>query len=221
VVRNQTRFGIHTFKLSASGFGTMRRIPLVVILVAVLLAAGCTKEVPRTGSLEITSTPAGREVQVILDGDFRGVTPLVLTNISAGSHLVQLRSPSYAERTELVTVNAGERMQISADYPPLSTPTPPPPTEVTMGPTVTGTTVQPTGLPETPVPLGALYVTSFPSGATIYLDGKGYGITPRLIPNLTPGSYELRLSLVGWKDYRIVISISPGLNTTEEATLST
>ncbi|HUK93015.1 MAG TPA: PEGA domain-containing protein, partial [Methanomicrobiales archaeon] len=89
------------------------------------------------------------------------------------------------------------------------------PTEATTEPTV-----KPTDLPQTPLPLGELYVISFPSGATIYLDGKGYGVTPNLIENLTPKSYELRLSLVGWKDYRIVISVSSGLRTTEEATLS-
>ncbi|MDD1665439.1 MAG: PEGA domain-containing protein [Methanomicrobiales archaeon] len=196
----------------------MRRIPLAVILVAVLLAAGCTKEAPQTGSLEVTSTPAGLEVQVILDGNFRGVTPLVLANLSAGSHLLQLRSPDYAERVELITVSAGQGMHISADYPPIPTPSPETPTTPPAPETPTPT-VNPTDLPETPLPLGSLYVTSFPKGATIYLDGKGYGITPRLIPNLTPRSYELRLSLVGWEDYRIVISVSPGLPTTEVATL--
>ncbi|MDD1663426.1 MAG: PEGA domain-containing protein, partial [Methanomicrobiales archaeon] len=96
-------------------------------------------------------------------------------------------------------------------------PTPTPlTTPETPSPTIT---VKPTDLPETPIPLGALYVSSFPQGATIYLDGKGYGVTPRLIPNLTPRSYELRLALVGWKDYRIVISVSPGLITTEDAIL--
>jgi hypothetical protein len=158
------------------------------------------------------------EVQVILDGNFRGVTPLVLTNLSAGSHLLQLRSMDYAERVELVTVSSGQRMHISADYPPIPTPSPETPTTLPTPETPTPT-VKPTDLPETPLPLGSLYVTSFPKGATIYLDGKGYGITPRLIPNLTPRSYELRLALVGWKDYRIVISVSPGLPTTEVATL--
>ena len=85
------------------------------------------------------------------------------------------------------------------------TPTALPTYETTPAPTM-----KPTGLPETPLPPGALYITSFPSGATIYLDGKGYGVTPNLIQNLTPRSYELRLSLVGWKDYRIVLSVSPG-----------
>jgi hypothetical protein len=188
---------------------------MLVILVAIILAGGCTKEGPQTGSLDITSTPAGLEVQVILDGNFRGVTPLLLTNLSAGSHLVQLRSSGYAERVELVTIPAGQRMTFSADYPPIPTPTPQT-TPETPSPTIT---VKPTDLPETPLPLGSLYVTSFPKGATIYLDGKGYGITPRLIPNLTPRSYELRLSLVGWEDYRIVISVSPGLPTTEVVTL--
>lgn len=197
----------------------MRRIPLAVILVAVLLAAGCTKEAPQTGSLEITSTPSEREVQVILDGNFRGVTPIVLTNLSAGSHLLQLRSSGYAERVELVTVSVGQRMHISADYPPIPTPTPVTPIPLPTPEAPPSPTVKPTDLPETPPPPGALYITSFPKGATIFLDGKGYGVTPKLIPNLPPGSYELRLSLVGWKDYRIVISVSPGLTSSEDATL--
>jgi hypothetical protein len=197
----------------------MRWIPLAVILLAVILpfSAGCTRETPQTGSLEVTSTPTGLEVQVILDGDYRGVTPLVLTNLPAGNHSLHLVSPGYSDRGELVTVKAGERVVVSADYPPLPTPTtvtptPPPTAETTITPT-TGT------LPATPLPPGALYVTSFPSGATIYLDGRGYGVTPRLIPNLTPGSYELRLSLTGWDDYRIVISVSPGLIEREDVTL--
>jgi hypothetical protein len=223
-VRNRARFGIHTFKLSPPGFGTMRRIPFTAILVAailvsVLLAAGCTKEVPQTGSLEVTSTPSGLEVQVIVDGNFQGVTPLVLPNLSAGSHLVQIRSTGYAERVQLVTVNAGQRMHIAADYPPIPTPTPVTPTPPPTTGTPPGPTVAPTTFPETPFTQGALYVDSFPAGATIYLDGKGYGVTPRLIPNLTPRSYELRLSLVGWKDYRLVISVSPGQTTREDATL--
>jgi hypothetical protein len=197
----------------------MRWILLAVVLVSILLAAGCTKEAPRAGSLEIISTPAGLEVQVILDGNFRGVTPLLLPNLSAGSHLLQLRAPGYAERVELVTVTAGEKMSIGADYPPIPAPTPVTPIPLPTPEPTTMPTEKPTEVPVTPVPPGALYVTSFPSGATIYLDGKGYGATPMLIANLTPGSYELRLALVGWKDYKIVVAVSPGLTHREDATL--
>jgi hypothetical protein len=199
----------------------MRWILLAVVLVAALLAAGCTKEAPPTGSLEITSTPAGVEVQVVLDGNYQGVTPLVLANLSEGSHLLQLRSKDYQEKVQLVTITGGQKMVITADYPP--NPTPAPVTAVPL-PTPEPTTV-PTGRPTevavTPVPPGSLYVTSFPSGATIFLDGKGYGITPKLVEGLDPGSYELRLSLVGWKDYRVVVSVSPGLVHREDAVLRT
>jgi PEGA domain len=202
----------------------MRRSPrsailVAAVLLAILLFAGCTKEAPQTGSLQVTSTPAGLEVQVILDGNFKGVTPLVLSNLSAGSHLVQLRSPGYAERVQLVTVNAGQIMTIQADYPPIPTPTPVTPTPLPTAEPTTLPTVKHTELPATPLPPGAIYVTSFPSGATIYLDGRGYGTTPRLIPNLTPGSYQLRLSLVGWRDYLVVVSVSPGQTHREDGIL--
>jgi hypothetical protein len=200
----------------------MQRIPPAMILFALVLslalAAGCTQETPTTGSLEITSTPAGREVQVILDGNYRGVTPLLVTNLSEGYHLIQLLSPGYAERVEVVTIAAGQQMHLSADYPPIPTPTPVTPTPLPTEPTTVPTT-KPTDLPETPLEPGALYITSFPSGATIYVDGKGYGVTPRLIPDLAPGSHEIRLSLVGWKDYKVVISISPGQTFKENGVL--
>jgi hypothetical protein len=197
----------------------MRRILLAVILVAALLAAGCTKEAPQTGSLEITSTPSDVEVQVVLDGNFQGVTPLLLTNLSAGSHLLQLRSPDYQDKVQLVTITAGQKMIIAADYPPNPTPAPVTPIPLPTPEPTAMPTEKPTEVPVTPVPPGSLYVTSFPAGATIYLDGKGYGITPKLIGGLAPGSYELRLSLVGWKDYRVVISVSPGLTHREDAVL--
>ncbi|HUK38862.1 MAG TPA: PEGA domain-containing protein [Methanomicrobiales archaeon] len=202
----------------------MRRVPsaailLSVLLVTALLAAGCTKEAPQAGSLLVTSTPPGLEVQVILDGNYRGHTPLTLTNLSAGYHLLQLRSEGYAERVETINLNGGQDLHLSADYPPIPTPTPTPQPTLPVAPNTTAPTLLPTSIPTLPVPLGALYITSFPAGATIYLDGKGYGITPRLIENLTPKTYELRLSLVGWDDYKIVLSVSPGLTNREDATL--
>jgi hypothetical protein len=72
----------------------------------------------------------------------------------------------------------------------------------------------------TPVPLGSLYVDSFPQGATILLNGKGYGVTPKLIEGLTPGTYELKLAMVGWEDYKLSISVSPGLVEQEMAYLN-
>jgi hypothetical protein len=203
----------------------MGRIPhaaflVAAILVAILLSAGCTKEGPQTGSLEITSTPGGTQVQVFLDGNFQGETPLVLVNLSASAHLLQLSSRGYADKVSIVTITAGQRMHISADYPPLPTPAPETPVTPPTGGATQGPSIVPTAFPETLPPLGALYVTSFPSGATIYLDGRGYGTTPKLVRNLTPKTYELRVSLVGWKDHKVEISVSPGLTTTEAVILS-
>ena len=46
------------------------------------------------------------------------------------------------------------------------------------------------------IPHGLLHVTSYPSGAKIYLNGTDSGkITPSLISNLSPGSYQLELIL--------------------------
>lgn len=48
-------------------------------------------------------------------------------------------------------------------------------------------------------PQGSLYITSDPSGAEIYLNGKNYNkVTPALISNLSPGVYLLGLKLKDW-----------------------
>jgi archaellum component FlaG (FlaF/FlaG flagellin family) len=54
-----------------------------------------------TGGLRVTSTPAG--AQVLIDGTARGVTPLMLTEISAGRHSIELKGDAgTVERTVLV-----------------------------------------------------------------------------------------------------------------------
>jgi PEGA domain/Domain of unknown function (DUF5122) beta-propeller len=60
---------------------------------------------PVSGTLTVTSTPAG--ASLILDGVSRGVTPVVLENISAGPHTVLLRHPGYEEFRSETRVASG------------------------------------------------------------------------------------------------------------------
>jgi hypothetical protein len=64
-----------------------------------------------SGSITATSLPSG--ANVYLDGDFRGTTPLTITNVAAGSHNLLLTMPGYLDARETVQVETGSTVQVS------------------------------------------------------------------------------------------------------------
>ena len=57
---------------------------------------------------------------------------------------------------------------------------------------------------------GELEVTSNPSGAEVWLNGRRVGRTPFSDAGLTPDTYRLRLTLAGYKDYRETVQLQAG-----------
>jgi hypothetical protein len=64
-----------------------------------------------TGQLVIASSPAGAEV--LLDNVFKGITPVTLIDIPAGSHVLTLRESGYADATQTVMVTGGQDTPVS------------------------------------------------------------------------------------------------------------
>ena len=62
--------------------------------------------------LQVDSRPAG--AQVWLDGRPAGVTPLLLPNVSVGTHSVRIELTGYRPWTASVSVVAGERARVAA-----------------------------------------------------------------------------------------------------------
>ena len=76
--------------------------------------------------------------------------------------------------------------------------------------------VKPDSPPETIAP-GSVKVTSTPSGATIWLDGKStQKTTPDILESLTPGNHSIKLVLEGYNDFSGSVSI----NSSQRADLS-
>lgn len=69
-----------------------------------------------TGQLTITSVPSGAGVW--LDSAYKGVTPMVLTGIPAGSHAVVLRLDGYKDETTSIIVTGGSYGSISSTFSP-------------------------------------------------------------------------------------------------------
>lgn len=61
---------------------------------------------PITGSLYVRSTPSG--AKIFIDGEEKGVTPMILPNVLIGSHRVTLSLANYNEESAIVTINEGK-----------------------------------------------------------------------------------------------------------------
>ena len=61
-----------------------------------------------------------------------------------------------------------------------------------------------------PIPVtGSLQLTSYPSGADIYVDGVFKGETGVVIGNLAPGTHSVMLRLAGYQDWTGTVEIQP------------
>lgn len=73
----------------------------------------------RRGSLSVTSVPPGAAVTV--DGQYRGITPLVVSDLPAGSHSVSISGEGYQEYVSSVEVSNGATATVSASLLPATT----------------------------------------------------------------------------------------------------
>lgn len=165
---------------------------------------------PGYGSIAVTSDPSG--AGVYLDNAIKGITPVTLDNIQNGQHTVLLRHEGYQDFIREITV-MGDLQYISTVLnrhaaTPVTTSSPGSTTPPGTGTTATATTQspQPTTIPTT----GILSITTAPSGALVYIDDQMKGITPAVIPGLSPGSHKVVLILDGHEDFKTTIDITPG-----------
>jgi len=70
-------------------------------------------------------------------------------------------------------------------------------------------------------PLGDIKVTTEPSGATVYVDGKIVGMTPARIEGMTAGKHYWRVHKNGYRDAGGVTTVRDGLEAKVDETLAT
>lgn len=159
----------------------------------------------QTTQVEITLNPVGpsygsariqsvpSNADIYIDGLYRGATPVTVGNLGVGTHNVLLRRAGYQEYSTTIQVQAGSTTELRATL---------------------------TALPPT---TGSVDVVSYPSGASVYLDGVYHGQTNSWdaldIPNVAPGDHSCVLTLGGYYDYVTTLTVSAGRTTSLVATL--
>ena len=140
---------------------------------------------PSTGSLYVTSDPSGARIDI--DGSYRGTTPIILSGMTTGLHTIIISQSGYTDYSTTATVYAEQTRTVSV-------------TLISSNPA--------------PAYTGSITITSFPSGADVYIDGSSYrGITPVIFSGLTTGSHTIRISYSGYNDYSTTATVYAGQTT--------
>ncbi len=66
-----------------------------------------------TGSLAVITNPPGAEI--FIDGDFKGISPVTVPGIHAGTHTVLLTLQEYSDNTTSISITAGQTRKYTAD----------------------------------------------------------------------------------------------------------
>lgn len=144
------------------------------------------------GSLYIISTPSGSNIY--LDAAYKGTTPLTISNIASGTHILEVDHAGYYDWKSTVDVPSGGTRTIDA----------------TLNPMPSSTT-------------GWIYVSSSPGGASVTLDGTIMGETPASgslkLNNVAAGTHAVVLNRPGYQQYSVTTSVSANTVTEVSALL--
>jgi len=188
-----TSSGSHTLQVKRSGYDEWKStvwIPSSGSKTISAILIRNSDDLPQ--GINVSSNPGGAEV--ILDGLKKGVTPIVLNNIAAGIHIVEIGYPGYTSWKSTVDVKESEMREISVNLTSKAGSSP-----------------------------GSITISSTPSNALVSLDGVYIGQTPansslNLGP-IPPGEHILGLALSGYKPYSTNVTVSLNLTSPINVTL--
>jgi len=169
-------------------------------------------ERPERGTIVVRSTP-GR-AGVIVDGVWRGRTPLTLSDLTLGRHTIRVAERGYSTESREVTLSTQQNShEVDVRLAPTATPTTgstrPAPARVrpeAAPPTRPATPPRPTTETRD---TGSLFVDSRPRGARVFVDGRAVGVTPLSLADIPVGARVIRLELPKhrtWTDSRRVVA---------------
>lgn len=114
----------------------------------------------------IESKPSGAEV--FFDSESMGKTPLTLTEVPLGKHMLAMKLEDYPDYSGEISADESEPGKIFHDF---------------------------VAAKEALIPKGSLSIDSEPSGASVYIDGERKGKTPLKISELRAAEHTIKLEL--------------------------
>jgi serine/threonine protein kinase len=155
-------------------------------------AAAEHRTAERAGQLVVRSTPA--HAGVVVNGTWRGRTPLTLEHLPFGHYAVRIVQPGYRAAHEEASLGPDEASHTFDAR-----------LEKTAAAAATETA------PAAPTVLtGTLFVDSRPQTATVLLDGRVIGRTPLTLPDVHIGLHAIRIELTGKKPWSSTVEIIAG-----------
>ncbi len=136
----------------------------------------------RYGKLKVT---ANKRAKVIIDGEYRGETPLIV-RLAKGPHRLKVKRKHYRVFKEEVHVKAGREDRINVIL------------------------VRKDSFEQVPRQ-GKIKIVSEPLSAKIFINNQYYGRTPETF-KLSPGEYNLEIRHKGYHPYRQELRVGPGGN---------
>jgi beta propeller repeat protein len=136
------------------------------------------------GSLYVASYPSN--ATILINGTAAGMTDKFVTNVPSGTCNLTLMKDGYQPYTTMVTVPVGDVKALA-------------PITLTKG-----------SGPIPPGGTGTLYVASYPTNATILINGTAYGKTDQFIVNVPSGNQNLTLTKDGYQPYTTMVHVPVG-----------
>jgi hypothetical protein len=133
------------------------------------------RETAGTG-LYVTSTPA--QASVYLEGVYKGVTPLMMSDTAAGSHILQVRHSGYDEWKSTVDVPSGGTRTVTAIL-----------------------SQNNAGL------INGINISSNPGGANVLLDGLKKGFTPISLNKIAAGIHIIEIDYPGYITWKSTVDV--------------
>jgi hypothetical protein len=133
------------------------------------------------GRILVRSTPAGARVAV--DGREYGVTPVIVRDLTVGTHTVRVARDGFTAQERHVRITRSRPSQ---------------PMEVTL-------TAPPAAAAEPFT--GGLSIDSRPAGAKVFIDGRLVGMTPLQSHAVSAGEHAIRLEHDGYRQWTSAVRI--------------
>ncbi len=171
--------GRHLLQVGKRGFATFSKWVDLVGGQVLTVPVALRPQTAKTGSLLITADVTG--MPVLIDGQRRGGTPLVVDGLTEGEHVVEIRSPGegYRPFSKSVTIKANERTTVEAT--------------IRVAPN-----------------LGSLRVIASVPGSIISLDGVDIGVAPAAKGALTPGEHIVMARAIGYESVEQTVTVIAG-----------